>query len=379
MTATASPFSFPLYVMLKPAGASCNLRCQYCYYLPTERLYEGDNHLLSDETLELFTRQYIEAQTQEDVMFCWHGGEPLLRPLSFYRRALALQQEYAGGHRILNCLQTNGTLLTEEWARFLRDNHWLVGVSIDGTQQMHDEFRRTNRGLPSWAKVRRGIRLLNQYNVEWNAMAVVNALNADRPEEFYLFFRDELKARFLQFAPILEPGLSVNVTPGQWGRFLCRLFDLWVRRDVGEVFVQIFDATLANWMGQLPGLCSLSPACGHCGVMEHNGDVYSCDHFVDEAHLLGNIRERPLTEMMYGSRQREFGRLKGEWLPSECKECQWLFACHGECPKNRDATGRSLLCEGYKAFFAHSAPAMERMRDLLRQGLPPSDVMKTIS
>ncbi|MCD8265697.1 MAG: anaerobic sulfatase maturase [Prevotellaceae bacterium] len=373
-----SPFSFPLYVMLKPAGASCNLRCAYCYYLPTDRLYGEGSRLLSDETLELFTRQYIEAQTQEDVMFCWHGGEPLLRPLSFYRRALALQREYANGHRIVNCLQTNGTLISEDWARFLRDNHWLVGVSIDGPRQMHDELRRTRRGLPSWAKVRQGIRLLNKHNVEWNAMAVVNALNADRPEEFYLFFRDELKARFLQFAPILEPGLSVNVTAGQWGRFLCRLFDLWVRRDVGEVFVQMFDATLANWTGEMPGLCSLSPACGHCGVMEHNGDVYSCDHFVDEAHLLGNIRERPLTEMMYGQRQREFGKRKGEWLPVGCKQCRWLFACHGECPKNRDQEGRSLLCEGYKAFFSHSAPAMERMRDLLRQGLPPSDVMKTI-
>ncbi|MDE5981222.1 MAG: radical SAM protein, partial [Bacteroidaceae bacterium] len=278
---TPNILSRPLYVMLKPVGAGCNLACHYCYYLDKKKLYPNDpRHILSEELLEEFTKQYIEAQTTQEVLFTWHGGETFMRPLSFYKKALELQRKYAGGHIISNCIQTNGTLITEEWARFLHDNQWLVGVSIDGPQEFHDEFRLTRQGKPTWAKVRKGIDLLNRFGVEWNAMAVVNDYNADYPLDFYRFFRDELECRYIQFAPIVERGLDCNVRPEQWGNFLCTIFDEWVRHDVGTEFVQIFDSTLANWMGVPPGVCTLARECGHAAVMEWNGDVYCCDHFV---------------------------------------------------------------------------------------------------
>ncbi len=377
---TATPFARPLYVMLKPVGARCNLRCHYCYYLEKQALYPNDaSHIMSDETLERFTEQYIGAQTMDDVMFCWHGGEATMRPLSFYRKAMDLQRKYAHGKRICNCLQTNGTLLTPDWARFLKDNNWLVGVSIDGPQDAHDTFRRTSAGGPSWVKVRRGIDLLNRYGVEWNAMAVVNSLNADEPVDFYRFFRDELGCRFLQFAPIVERGLDCNVSPLQWGTFLCALYDEWIKADVGSMFVQIFDATLACWMGVTPGLCTMARDCGHAAVMEWNGDVYSCDHFVTPQHRLGNIATHTIVEMMYGERQRQFGDMKRGSLPTACTQCEWLFACNGECPKNRWEGGVNHLCGGYKMFFSHVAPTMDRMKELLNQGLPPANIMEEAS
>ncbi len=372
-----NPFARPLYVMLKPVGSSCNLACHYCYYLGKKLLYpNAPRHILSEELLEEFIRQYIQAQTASEVMFTWHGGETFMRPLSFYQNALKLQQKYADGHIISNSIQTNGTLITEEWARFLHDNQWLVGVSIDGPQEFHDEFRRTRQGKPTWAKVRHGIDLLNKHQVEWNAMAVVNDYNADYPLDFYRFFRDELQCRYLQFAPIVERGLDCNVQPQQWGRFLCDIFDEWVKRDVGQMFVQLFDATLANWMGVTPGVCSMAAQCGHAGVMEFNGDVYSCDHFVFPEYKLGNIRQQTLTEMMYSPQQAAFGRMKSEGLSPQCKQCEWLFACHGECPKNRWEGGLNYLCQGYHQFFEHVAPAMDRMKWLLQQELPPAQIMQ---
>ncbi len=372
-----NPFARPLYVMLKPVGSSCNLACHYCYYLDKKQLYPNDpRHILSEELLEEFIRQYIQAQTASEVMFTWHGGETFMRPLSFYQHALRLQQKYADGHTICNSIQTNGTLITEEWARFLHDNQWLVGVSIDGPQEFHDEFRRTRQDKPTWAKVRHGIDLLNKHQVEWNAMAVVNDYNADYPLDFYRFFRDELQCRYLQFAPIVERGLDCNVQPRQWGQFLCDIFDEWVKRDVGQMFVQLFDATLANWMGVTPGVCSMAAQCGHAGVMEFNGDVYSCDHFVFPEYKLGNIRQQTLTEMMYSPRQAAFGRMKSEGLAQQCKQCEWLFACHGECPKNRWEGGLNYLCQGYRRFFEHVAPAMDRMKWLLQQELPPAQIMQ---
>ncbi len=374
---TAVPFERPLYVMLKPVGAACNMRCGYCYYLGKGALYPTPGpRRMSEETLERFTEQYIEAQTGRDVMFCWHGGEAMLLPISFYERAMRLQQRHAGGRRIANCIQTNGTLITDEWASFLRCNGWLAGVSIDGPEAFHDEFRRTRGGGPTWARVRRGIDVLERHGVEWNAMAVVNSGNAGHPVEFYRFFRDELGCRYLQFSPIMERGLGCNVGPREWGEFLCGVFDEWVRRDVGEMFVQIFDATLANWAGQAPGVCSMARHCGHAAVMEHNGDVYSCDHYVFPEYRLGNIYGQTLVEMMYGERQLRFGRMKRDALPGRCRGCEWLFACNGECPKNRGADGVSLLCEGYRLYFAHVAGAMGRMTELLGRGLPPADVMK---
>ena len=400
----ANPFAKPLYVMLKPAGAHCNLACKYCYYLEKNKLYPtAQRHLMSDEILEQFTREYIEAQTMSQVLFTWHGGEPLLRSIDFYRKALSLQQKYAGGRRIDNVIQTNGTLLTDEWCEFFAQNHWLVGISIDGPQPDHDHYRLTAAGKPSWKKVMQGIKLLKKHGVEWNAMAVVNADNANHPLEFYRFFKEN-GCQFLQFTPIVERltrhedgrtlasladkneiSLSeASVAPEQWGYFLCAIFDEWVRKDVGKIFVEIFDCTLANWMGISPGICAYSKECGHAGVMEHNGDVYSCDHFVFPEYKLGNIRDHSLIDMLYGEQQQEFSRLKHSSLPRQCKECDMEFACHGECPKNRfmkdkyGDSGLNYLCPGYYHYYQHVAPYMDYMKQELMSQRPPSNIMKVV-
>jgi uncharacterized protein len=400
----ANPFAKPLYVMLKPAGAHCNLACKYCYYLEKNKHYPtAQRHLMSDEMLEQFTREYIEAQTMNQVLFTWHGGEPLLRSIDFYRKAISLQQKYAGDRRIDNVIQTNGTLLTDEWCEFFAQNHWLVGISIDGPQPDHDHYRLTAAGKPSWKKVMQGIKLLKKHGVEWNAMAVVNAYNANHPLEFYRFFKEN-GCQFLQFTPIVERltrhedgrtlasladkdeiSLSeASVTPEQWGYFLCAIFDEWVRKDVGKIFVEIFDCTLANWMGVSPGICAYSKECGHAGVMEHNGDVYSCDHFVFPEYKLGNIRDHSLIDMLYGEQQQEFSRLKHSSLPRQCKECDMEFACHGECPKNRfmkdkyGDSGLNYLCPGYYHYYQHVAPYMDYMKQELMSQRPPSNIMKVV-
>ena len=400
----ANPFAKPLYVMLKPAGAHCNLACKYCYYLEKNKLYPtAQRHLMSDEMLEQFTREYIEAQTMSQVLFTWHGGEPLLRSIDFYRKALSLQQKYAGGRRIDNVIQTNGTLLTDEWCEFFAQNHWLVGISIDGPQPYHDHYRLTAAGKPSWQKVMQGIKLLKKHGVEWNAMAVVNTYNVNHPLEFYRFFKEN-GCQFLQFTPIVERltrhedgrtlasladkdeiSLSeASVAPEQWGYFLCAIFDEWVRKDVGKIFVEIFDCTLANWMGISPGICAYSKECGHAGVMEHNGDVYSCDHFVFPEYKLGNIRDHSLIDMLYGEQQQEFSRLKHSSLPRQCKECDMEFACHGECPKNRfmkdkyGDSGLNYLCPGYYHYYQHVAPYMDYMKQELMSQRPPSNIMKVV-
>ena len=400
----ANSFAKPLYVMLKPAGAHCNLACKYCYYLEKTKLYPtAQRHLMSNEMLEQFTREYIEAQTMNQVLFTWHGGEPLLRSIDFYRKALSLQQKYAGGRRIDNVIQTNGTLLTDEWCEFFAQNHWLVGISIDGQQPDHDHYRLTAAGKPSWKKVMQGIKLLKKHGVEWNAMAVVNAYNVNHPMEFYRFFKEN-GCQFLQFTPIVErltrhedgrtlasladkneiPLSEASVTPEQWGYFLCAIFDEWVRKDVGKIFVEIFDCTLANWMGISPGICAYSKECGHAGVMEHNGDVYSCDHFVFPEYKLGNIRDHSLIDMLYGEQQQEFSRLKHSSLPRQCKECDMEFACHGECPKNRfmkdkyGDSGLNYLCPGYYHYYQHVAPYMDYMKQELMAQRPPSNIMKVI-
>ena len=400
----ATPFAKPLYVMLKPAGAHCNLACKYCYYLEKNNLYQNSNHhLMSDEMLEQFTREYIEAQTMPQVLFTWHGGEPLMRSIDFYKKALALQKKYAHGKQIDNVIQTNGTLLTDEWCEFFAKNHWLVGISIDGPQEYHDHYRVTPAGKPSWEKVMQGIQLLKKHHVEWNAMAVVNAYNAEHPLEFYHFFRDN-GCQYLQFTPIVErltehedgrtlasladdreiPLADASVTPQQWGNFLCTIFDDWVRHDVGKTFVEIFDCTLANWMGVLPGICAYSKECGHAGVMEHNGDVYSCDHFVFPEYKLGNIREQSLIDMLYGEKQQAFSRLKHTSLPRQCKECDMEFACHGECPKNRfekdkyGEQGLNYLCQGYYQYYTHVAPYMDFMKRELLAQRPPANIMNVL-
>lgn len=399
---TYAPFARPLYVMAKPVGAHCNLACDYCYYLEKARLYDDvPRHVMSEELLERFIREYIQSQTMPQVMFTWHGGETFMRPLSFYQRAMQLQQKYAEGRTIDNCIQTNGTLMTEEWCRFLKDNHWLVGVSIDGPQEFHDTYRRNKQGLPSFHKVMKGIRLLDKYGVEWNAMAVVNDYNADYPLDVYHFFK-EIGCHYLQFTPVVErikthqDGRRLasphddddcrladfSVSPEQWGNFLIAIFDEWVKQDVGTYFIQIFDATLANWVGVTPGVCSMSASCGHAAVMEFNGDVYACDHFVFPEYKLGNIYQHSLIEMLYGEKQAAFGRIKQQGLPQQCRACEYLFACHGECPKNRfghtasEESGLNYLCEGYHRFFCHAAPYMDFMAQELRNHRPPSGVMQ---
>lgn len=394
----------PLYLMAKPAGAACNLRCSYCYYLEKRDLYQGSSQLMDEETLELFIKEYIESQTTPEVMFIWHGGEPLLRPIAFYQRAIELQQRYANGRRIDNCIQTNATLLTDEWCKFLQKNNFLVGVSIDGPRHIHDALRKRAQGEGSYSDVIRGIRFLAKYHIEWNAMATVNAINVEHPMEFYRFFRDELECRYLQFTPVVErthilegrcrllhgsepDGVVTpySVTAKQWGEFLCAIFDEWVRNDVGEMFVQLFDTTLANWVGSPAGVCTMSKYCGQGATIEHNGDVYSCDHFVFPEYKLGNIHDNSLISMMYGTKQREFGEAKYRSLPKQCRKCKYEFACHGECPRNRFIStadgqhGLNYLCEGYHAFFTKAHKAMDYMSQQLKQGLPPANVMNWIA
>lgn len=383
--------------MTKPVGAICNLACKYCYYLEKTNLYKENTSkfVMSDSLLEKFIEEYINSQTMPQVLFTWHGGETLMRPLSFYQKVVELQKKYANGRTIDNCIQTNGTLLNDEWCEFFRDNHWLVGISIDGPQEFHDEYRKNKQGKPSFMKVMQGIHLLNKHQVEWNAMAVVNDYNADYPLEFYHFFK-ELGCHYIQFTPIVErihphadgrhlahvlqkeeKLADFSVSPEQWGNFLCTIFDEWVKNDVGEYFIQIFDATLANWMGAQPGVCTMAPTCGHAGVMEFNGDVYSCDHFVFPEFKLGNIYEKSLIEMMYSEKQIQFGQQKRDSLPNKCKECNYLFACNGECPKNRFLTtedgepGLNYLCKGYYQFFDHVAPYMDFMKRNYWQNVRP--------
>ena len=384
-----NPFARPLYVMTKPAGAHCNLACDYCYYLEKQKLYQnGEKHVMSDQLTEVFVREYIQSQFGREVNFTWHGGEPMIRPLSYYKKVVRWQRQYAEGKTILNCLQTNGTLLTPEWCRFLHDEGWLVGISIDGPQNMHDAYRMKRNGAPTWEKVMQGIEMLDRYEVEWNAMAVVNDITAARPLEFYRFFRDELECRYLQFTPVVErihrhqdgrhlahvmdgeeyAVAPFSVTPEAWGEFLCTMFDEWYRNDVGEMFVQTFEATLANWAGVTPGVCSLSDWCGHAAVMEHNGDIYCCDHFVFPEYYLGNIRNRGILDMLNSEKQMAFADMKTKGLPAQCHKCQWQFACHGECTRNRfvktkdGEPGLNYLCEGYRRYFEHVAPYMEELK-----------------
>ena len=401
---TFAPFAKPMYVMLKPVGSKCNLDCDYCYYLEKENLYEKKNPVMGEDLLERFVKQYIESQTMPEIMFTWHGGETLMRPLSFYKRAIELQKQYARGRRIENSIQTNGTLLNDDWCRFFKENNFLVGISIDGPKEFHDEYRRDKMGRPSFHRVMRGIELLKKHEVEFNCLAVVNDYNVDYPLEFYNFFK-EIGCQYIQFTPIVERIRKDNtisllklatarqkaheadlahysVPADKWGSFLCAVFDEWVKDDVGKIFIQIFDSTLANWVGEQPGVCTMAKTCGHAGAMEFNGDVYSCDHFVFPEYLLGNINSESLTSMMYSDEQLKFGNDKFDSLPKQCRECDFLFACYGECPKNRFVKdkygndGLNYLCQGYYQFFSHVAPYMDFMKKELQAQRPPANVMQ---
>ena len=358
---------------------------------------------MSDSLLETYVRDYIQLQQTPDILFTWHGGEPMLKPLSFYQQAVRYQQYYGRGKHICNSIQTNGLFITPEWCRFLHDEGWLVGLSIDGTQEMHDAYRLDTQGNGTWERVMESIRLLNQYGVEWNAMATVNHYNVSKPREFYRFFRDELHCRYIQFSPVVErlrehtdgrhlaqlmdeacPIAPFSIKPQEWGQFLCGVFDEWVKADVGEYFVQVFDATLAGWLGADPGICVYAAECGHAAVMEQNGDIYSCDHFVFPEYRLGNIRQNGLPQMLYGAKQSAFSRLKRETLPRQCRQCEWLKACHGECPRLRflhtadGEPGLNYLCAGYRLYFQHVAPYMDFMQQELLAGRPAANVMKQV-
>lgn len=409
--------------MLKPAGSLCNMKCDYCYYLEkADLLSQGDKTgktFMSDQILEKFIASYITSQPPGNVSFTWHGGEALIRPLSFYKKALVFQKKYAGNlYSIDNSIQTNGLLLNEEWCRFFKENNFLVGISLDGSERQHDKFRRTNGGNNSFSRVARGINLLQHHGVDFNVLATVNSYNADEPLEFYHAIK-ALGVEYIQFTPIIErvgsctnsfaepedlsiltrsqdspvdtpnsitssPMVPYSITPLQWGYFTTTIFDEWIKDDVGRIFIQLFDVTLANWMGMSPGLCSMAKYCGRAGVMEWNGDVFSCDHFVYPRYKLGNIMDKSLEEMMNSEEQIRFGNLKYDALPTQCIECEFLFACHGECPKNRfshtaDGTpGLNYLCRGYYKFFKHVAPYMDFMKQCLMDGKPPALVMDWI-
>lgn len=385
---TISPFAKPLYVMLKPIGALCNLRCKYCYYLEKKELYaDSSSYVMSDELLERFVEQYINSQTQQEILFTWHGGETLMRNIGFYKKAIELQRKYANGRIISNSLQTNGTLLTDDWCKFFKENNFLIGISVDGPQHCHDIYRKTKDNRPSFYNVMKGISLLQKHQVEFNVMGVVNDYNVDYPIEFYNFFKS-INCKYIQFAPIVEvvdgDFAPWNVPADKWGDFLIAIFNEWVKEDVGEYYVQYFDATLANWVGQQPGICTLAKTCGHAGVMEFNGDVYSCDHFVYPKYKIGNIYRKTLTEMMYSPEQLKFGADKFDKLPSQCKECDFLFACYGECPKNRiiktssGEEGLNYLCQGYYKFFKHVSPYMDFMKKELLNRRSPANIMNAV-
>lgn len=384
-------------IMLKPGGSVCNLACDHCYYLSKADLYPDSSFRMSDELLESFTQQYIDAQNVPEVTFVWQGGEPTILGLDYYRRALALQRKYSKpGVTIRNSLQTNGTLIDEEWAVFLKENEFLVGVSVDGPAEIHDRYRKDRGGKGSYDKAIRGLRFLQDHEVDVNILTCVSVNNADRGLEVYRFFRDELQVNFLQFIPIVERDNQTgfqeggtltqrSITPKQYATFLMDIFDEWVRRDVGHMYVQIFDTTLASWAGERPGLCIFEPTCGLGLVLEHNGDLYSCDHFVEPAHRVGNLANNTLTELVYSEEQYQFGMAKSDTLTQYCLNCEWLFACHGGCPKNRirrspdGEMGQNYLCSAYKEFFAYVDKPMRIMANLLRQQEAPAEIMSMIA
>ncbi len=395
MAVRSLPSAF--HVMVKPRGAICNLDCQYCFFLRKEALYPKSSFRMSADLLEEYTRQMIAAQQAPQVTFAWQGGEPTLMGLDFYRQAVAFQQKYQRpGVRIDNAFQTNGTLLTDEWGEFFKEHNFLVGLSLDGPRPLHDAYRLDKGGRPTFDRVMAGLRILQKHGVEYNLLCCVSSANADHPLEVYRFFRDEIGAQYLQFIPIVErdndtgfqEGTRVtkrSVTGRQYGRFLIEIFDEWVRRDVGRVYVQIFDVCLAVWVGEKPGLCIFDETCGHAMAIEHTGDLYSCDHFVEPRHYLGNIRQTPLIELASLEKQWEFGQAKRDSLPAYCRQCDVRFICNGGCPKDRllrtpdGEPGLNYLCEGYKAFFTHVDLPMRVMAALLRQERAPAEIMAILA
>lgn len=369
--------------MAKPLGSACNLNCTYCYYLEKAGLYGGREPKMPDDLLELYIKQHIEACETENVDFCWHGGEPLMLGIPYFQKIIDLQRKWACGKTIGNSLQTNGTLVDEAWCDFFAANGFLVGLSLDGPQDIHDAARKDRGGRGSFDRAWHASRLFIDHGVEFNTLSVVSTHSEGRGLETYRFLRDVAGSRFMQFLPaadFLPDGTKApwSVSAEGYGRFLCDIFDEWVRRDVGSVFVQIFDATLAGHCRVTPGVCTLSDSCGGSLCVEHNGDVYACDHFVDEEHLLGNIKETTLAKLYDSPERQRFALSKLSSLPGQCRCCQWLPICHGECPGHRTPDGVNALCDGLRMFFAHTERPMQKMRKLLLEERAPAEIMKHI-
>jgi uncharacterized protein len=403
------------HILAKPTGSICNLDCKYCYFLSKEMLYPDSDFRMADEMLETYIRQTIQAHQSPEIVIAWQGGEPTLMGLDFFRRSIALEKKYLkAGTTAQNTLQTNGTLLDDEWCEFFRENGFLIGLSVDGPRAMHDLYRVDKGGQPTFDKVMRAARLMQKHDVAFNVLTTVHAGNGDHPLEVYRFLRDELGTRFIQLIPIVERATPEilplanlgwgdahhtrplytldgnlvtqrSVRSEQWGEFLIRIFDEWVRRDVGTVFVNMFDAALASWVGAPPALCIFSETCGQAMALEHNGDLYSCDHFVEPKYLLGNIRNESLARLVGSEQQQKFGNNKRDTLPRYCRECEVRFACHGECPKNRfiqtpdGEPGLNYLCAGYKAFFQCIDRPMRIMAELLRRDRAPAEIMRILA
>ena len=382
------------HLLAKPTGAVCNLGCKYCFFLSKEKLYPGSRFRMTDEVLEAYIRQYLAAQQVPEATISWQGGEPTLMGLDFFRRSVELVEKYKRPEMTVSySIQTNGTLLDDEWAAFFREHNFLVGISIDGPPELHDVYRVDKAGRPSSERVLRGLGYLKKHGVDYNVLCTVHAANGDHPLEVYRYFRDELGAQFIQFIAIVERDNETGFQEGnqvtdrsvgaeQYGRFLTRVFDEWVLRDVGRVFVQIFDVSLAAWVGAPPALCVFAPTCGDALAMEHTGDLYACDHFVEPDYFLGNILETPMVDLVASEKQRKFGQDKQDTLPQYCLDCEVRFACQGGCPKNRfietpdGEPGLNYLCAGYRSFFNHVDRPMRVMANLLRQGRAPAEIMQ---
>jgi uncharacterized protein len=404
------------HLLAKPTGAVCNLDCKYCFFLSKEMLYPGSRFQMADDLLEADIRQLLESQAGPEVIVGWQGGEPTLMRLDFFERSIEYVKRYRRpDQQVAYTIQTNGTRLDDPWCAFFKRHGFLVGLSIDGPAELHDAYRIDKGGAGTFADVMRGWEMLNRHGVDVNILCSVHAANAEHPLEVYRFFRDELKTTFIQFIPIVErvteemlpvanmgwgergsdprPLYTIDghhvtersVGAEQWGRFLSAIFDEWVRRDVGTVFVQMFDAALASWVGAPPSMCIFSETCGSALAIEHNGDLYSCDHFVEPKYLVGNIQKAHMLTLVTSDQQRQFGLAKRDTLPRYCRECSVRFACHGECPKNRfintpaGEAGLNYLCAGYKAFFMHIDFPMRTMANLLRQGRFADEAMEMLN
>ena len=399
------------HLLVKPTGATCNLECKYCFFLSKEKLYPDSHPRMTDALLELYIQQLLEAHQTPEVTIAWQGGEPTLMGLDFFKRSIELVQKYSKPtQRVSHTIQTNGTLIDDDWAEFFKEHDFLVGLSLDGPKPLHDTYRLNKGGAGSFDAVVRGWETLQKHQVNVNILCTLHAANADHPQEVYHFFRDTLGAEYIQFIPIVERATQENlplanqgwserpgsmrplyiqagdrvtdrsVKPKQFGRFLTAIFDEWVRHDVGKVYVQMFDAALGSWMG-IHSLCMFAPTCGDALVLEHNGDLYACDHFVEPGYLVGNIQKTHLIELVASDRQRKFGQDKRDTLLHVCKECPVRFACQGGCPKDRfrrtptGEPGLNYLCAGYRLFFKHIDPTMRRMADLLRRGHFADEIM----